>query len=129
MKPQLLKITLQPEYSFNARHDVVPVFYNKWHYHKEVELVYIVKGTGSQFIGYDIKHFKTGDMILVGSGLPHMWRSDQKYLLKSRGRCEAYVIHFLPDCLGADFFILPENKPILSLLNKAQRGITIKHKT
>jgi len=130
MKPQLLKISLNPDHSFSARHDIVPVFYNKWHYHKEVELVCFVKGTGTQFIGYDIKHFKAGDMVLVGSNLPHMWGSDDKYpLKKNKGKCESYVIHFLPDCLGPDFFILPENKPILSLLDKAQRGITITGKT
>jgi hypothetical protein len=42
MKLQLLKISLRPEYSFNASHYVVPVFYNEWHYHKEAELVSIV---------------------------------------------------------------------------------------
>lgn len=30
MKPQLLKISLHPEYSFIARHDVVLAYYNKW---------------------------------------------------------------------------------------------------
>jgi AraC-like DNA-binding protein len=130
MKPQLLKISLQPEQSFSVRHDVVPVFYNKWHYHKEVELVCFLKGTGVQFIGYDIKHFKAGDMVLVGSNLPHMWGSDEKYKLKKKkSSCESYVIHFLPDCFGADFFFLPENKPVLSLLDNAQRGIAIKGKT
>ena len=130
MKPQLLKISLNPEHSFSARHDVVPVFYNKWHYHKEVELVCFVKGTGTQFIGYDIKHFKAGDMVLVGSNLPHMWGSDENYpSKKNKASCESYVIHFLPDCFGQDFFNLPENKPILSLLDKAQRGISIKGKT
>ena len=125
MKPQLLKITLRPEHSFSARHDAVPVFYNKWHYHKELELVYVIKGTGNLFVGYDIRRFKAGEMVLIGSDLPHMWGSDRK-TLKKNGRCESFVIHFLPDCLGPHFFALPENKAILSVLAKAQRGISIK---
>ncbi|MEP7371997.1 MAG: AraC family transcriptional regulator [Chitinophagaceae bacterium] len=130
MKPQLLKISLNPEHSFSARHDVVPVFYNKWHYHKEVELVCFVKGTGTQFIGYDIKHFKAGDMVLVGPNLPHMWGSDENHpSKKNKAGCESYVIHFLPDCFGQDFFNLPENKSLVSLLDKAQRGLSIKGKT
>lgn len=130
MKPQLLKISLHPEHSFSVRHDVLPVFYNKWHYHKEVELVCFVKGTGTQFIGYDITNFKAGDMVLVGSNLPHMWGSSENHPAKnSKGKCESYVIHFLPDCFGPGFFTLPENKPVLSLLDKAQRGIAIKGKT
>ena len=47
----------------------------------------------------------------------------------NKDKCESYVIHFLPDCFGRDFFTLPENKPILSLLEKAQRGLAIKGKT
>ncbi len=130
MKPQLLKISLNPEHSFSVRHDVVPVFYNKWHYHQEVELVCFVKGTGTQFVGYDIKHFKAGDMVLVGSSLPHMWGSDRNHPTKNnKDKCESYVIHFLPDCFGLDFFTLPENKPMLLLLEKAQRGLAVKGKT
>jgi AraC-like DNA-binding protein len=125
MKPQLLKISLGPGHSFSARHDAVPVFYNKWHYHKELELVYVLKGTGNLFVGYDIRRFKAGELVLIGSNLPHMWGSDRK-MLKKNGRCESYVIHFLPDCLGSHFFALPENKAIRSVLAKAQRGISIK---
>ena len=73
MKPHLLKIPLKPEHSFNVRYDIVPHFYNKWHYHPEVELVHIIKGSGRQFIGDNIHHFKPGDMILLGTDLPHFF--------------------------------------------------------
>ena len=125
MKPQLLKISLQPEHSFSVRHDAVPVFYNKWHYHKELELVFVMKGGGSLFAGYDIKRFKTGELVLIGADLPHMWGSDKNTTRKTN-LCESIVIHFLPDCLGPHFFSLPENKAILQLLEKAARGISIK---
>jgi len=130
MKPQHLKIHLQPEHSFSARHDVVPYFYNKLHYHSEIELVFIVKGTGRQFIGDDMHYFKNGDMTLVGENLPHLWRSDEKYLFKkAKSKCEAYVIHFTNDCLGKDFFYLSENKNLLALLKRAKHGIRIKDNT
>lgn len=130
MKPQLLKISLVPENSFSVRHDNVPVFYNKWHYHKEIELVCILKGNGIRFIGHDIKHFKAGEMVLIGSNLPHMWGSEQKKEPKKNEKLyESYVIHFLPDCMGEGFFALPENKLIHSLLEKAQRGVSIRGKT
>ncbi len=126
MNPHLLKIPLHPEHSFNVRYDVVPQFYNKWHYHQEVELVHIIKGSGKQFIGDDIHHFKPDDMILLGANLPHLWHSDKKYLLKNATqKVEAIVIHFMPDCFGTTFFSLPENMEIARLLAKAQRGIRI----
>ncbi|MBL7734193.1 MAG: AraC family transcriptional regulator [Chitinophagaceae bacterium] len=130
MKPHLLKINLNSEHSFNVRHDKVPHFYNKWHYHPEVELVYIIKGSGQQFIGDNIHVFKPGDMLLIGANLPHLWRSDEKFLKKKSGiEVEAIVIHFKPDCFGKNFFQLPENKLLAKLLNRAQQAIRIKRQT
>jgi AraC-like DNA-binding protein len=130
MRPQHLKIHLQPEQSFSIRHDVVPYFYNELHYHSEIELVYIIKGSGRQFVGGSVNYFKRGDMILVGENLPHLWRCDEKYLAKTGElNCEAYVVHFTSDCLGKDFFHLPENKNILALIKKAKHGIRIKDHT
>jgi AraC-type DNA-binding domain-containing proteins len=130
LKPHLLKIPLRPEHSFNIRHDIVSHFYNKWHYHPEIELVYIIKGSGRQFIGDNIHHFKSGDMILLGSNLPHLWRSDEKFLLKnSKLKVEALVIHFMIDFIGDKFFDLPENDELRRLLNRAKQGVRIKNNT
>ena len=130
MKPHLLKIPLKPEHSFNVRYDIVSHFYNKWHYHPEVELVYIIKGSGRQFIGDNIHHFKPGDMILLGTNLPHLWRSDEKFLKKnSKLKVEAIVIHFMLDCFGEHFFDLPENKELVRLFNRAQQAVRIKNNT
>ena len=71
MKPHLLKIPKEEEHSFSVRYDIVSFFYNKWHYHPELELVYIIEATGRQFIGDSIHHFKNNDLILIGSNLPH----------------------------------------------------------
>jgi len=126
MKPHLLKIPLQADHSFNIRYDVVPHFYNQWHYHPEIELVYIVKGSGRQFIGHNIHHFNNDDMILLGSNLPHLWRSDERFLRKNaKHKLEAIVVHFMPDCFGAAFFHLPENASIARALARAQQGIII----
>jgi AraC-like DNA-binding protein len=130
MKPHLLKISLEPEHSFSIRYDVVPYFYKQWHYHPEIELVYIIKGSGRQFIGDDIHHFKPGDMILLGSNLSHLWRNDAKFLRKnSKLQAEAIIIHFLPDCFGPSFFQIPENKAIGKLFDRAQQAVRIKNNT
>src|SRR5690606_31520755 len=101
MRSHLLKIPLNPEHSFNIRYDTVPHFYKMWHYHHEIELVLIIKGSGLQFIGDNIHHFKPGDLIMFGSYLPHLWRSDERYLLPdSKEKVEAIVVHFSPDCFG-----------------------------
>lgn len=130
MKPHFFKIQLKPEHSFSVRHDVIPHFYNQWHYHPELELMYIIEGTGRQFIGDHVHHFKSGDMILLGSDLPHYWRSDDAYFeVDTPLKCEAILIHFLPNCFGDTFFTLPENKAIHRLFSKAQQAVRIKGDT
>lgn len=127
MKPHLLKIPKEDEHSFSVRYDIVSFFYNKWHYHPELELVYIIEASGRQFIGDSIHHFKNNDLILIGSNLPHLWRCDEKFLVKgSKLKVEAIIIHFLPDCFGPGFFKLPENKALLQVFQRAQMGIRIK---
>jgi AraC-like DNA-binding protein len=130
MKPHLLKIPKEEQHSFSVRYDVVSHFYNKWHYHPELELVYIIEASGRQFIGDSIHHFKNDDLILVGSNLPHLWRCDEKFLEKgSKLKVEAIIVHFLPDCFGRDFFKLPENESLLKLFQSARMGVRIKNQT
>ena len=126
MKPHLLKVSVGPQYSFNVRRDIVPYFYNRLHFHPEIELVYIQQGTGTQFIGGSIDRFQPGDMILVGANLTHMWRCDKEYFsAHSKSQVEATVIHFHPHFLGPVFFDLPEHKSVLAMLNQATQGLRI----
>jgi hypothetical protein len=39
MKPHLLKVSLNPESSFNILHRKGIDFYNQWHFHPEIELI------------------------------------------------------------------------------------------
>ncbi|ADY51683.1 transcriptional regulator, AraC family [Pseudopedobacter saltans DSM 12145] len=130
MRPHLLKIPLNPEHSFNVRYDIVSHFYKMWHFHHEIELVYIIKGSGLQFTGDHIHPFKPGDLIMFGSQLPHLWRSDEIYLQPNASeKLEAIVLHFSPDCFGRDFFSLAENKQIAKLLDTAKKGIRVNGKS
>ncbi len=126
MKSKLLLVPKAPNQSFSVRHDHVPYFLNRRHYHKEIELVYITKGHGRQFIGNHGCSFKSGDILLVGSNLPHCWRCDDMYHQGIPNLyAEAKVVHFLPDFLGEDFKNLPEVSQINELLKNAQFGISV----
>jgi AraC-like DNA-binding protein len=130
MKPQLLKVQVGPSYSFSVRRDVGPYFYNRWHYHPEVELIHIQKGSGTQFIGDSIQRFKEGDVLLVGANLPHYWRCDDAYFQKDSGlTAMATVAHFREDFWGRDFLNLAENTKLKDLLEKAKNGLLIKGDT
>ncbi|HXB06745.1 MAG TPA: helix-turn-helix domain-containing protein [Puia sp.] len=124
MKPKLLKVPRTPAHSFSVREDRDPFINNRWHYHAEVELIIFHKGSGTQFVGDHIKRFQPGDIILVGSNLPHYWRYDDLHF-REEGTVHSTVIHFSGNFWGDTFLALPETKPIRSLLEKARRGILV----
>jgi len=126
MKPQLLRLSKEPTQSFNVRQDLLPDINNKWHYHVEVELIHFNKGKGTQFVGDSIKRFQAGDVVLIGSEMPHISRFDDQYFeSKNTLPVDIRVAHFQPDFLGDTFLNLPENKIIKELLEKAKRGIKV----
>ena len=126
MKPQLLKVPKGLKQSFSIRRDVVLYFYDRWHYHPELELVHIEQGSGTQFVGDNIQHFQSGDLILIGPNLPHYWRCDEKYFQgDSSLYAQATVLHFSENLFGGSFLNLPENIAIYELLEKAKRGMKL----
>lgn len=130
MKPQLLKVSNGPAHSFSVRQDLVPHFNNRWHYHPEVELIHFKKGEGTQFVGDSIKQFRDGDLVLIGSQLPHYWRFDDLYFKEdSKQSADVRVAHFCENFWGEQFLQLPENKMVRQVLEKAKRGIKVNGKT
>ncbi|PST83078.1 AraC family transcriptional regulator [Pedobacter yulinensis] len=124
MKPQLLKVSTDTLHSFSARRDTAPDINNRWHYHEETELIYVRKGTGTQFIGDSMLSFKPGDVVLVGSNLPHYWRFDEEYF-RDGSEVEVWAIHFKENFFGQAFLELPENHELRKVLEQSRRGVRI----
>ena len=81
-----------------------PSFLKLWHYHPELELVAILKSTGTCFIGDSIKKFQPKDVVLIGKNLPHMWLNDPLYFEEnSTLKAVAISIHFKELFLGNTF--------------------------
>lgn len=130
MRPQLLKVSKGPDKSFSVRRDLVPHVNNRWHYHAEVELIHFKEGEGTQFIGDSIQRFKAGDVVLVGSNLPHYWRFDDVYFEEgSSAQADVRVSHFHEQFWGHSFLDLPENALIKGVLEKSKRGVQVSGRT
>lgn len=90
----------------------------KWHYHPEVELVYINSGVGKRQVGTHLSNYQDGDLILIGSYLPHTgftkgFEENQKEI----------VIQFKPDIFENAFQNFEELKIINKLLELSKKGI------
>ncbi|WP_054559333.1 AraC family transcriptional regulator [Croceitalea dokdonensis] len=97
--------------------------YTQWHYHPEIELVYINGGAGKRQIGSHVSYFRDGDLILIGSNLPHCGFTD-----KLTGNKSETVIQMKLDFLGNDFFNIPEMRQIQKLFEVAKSGIAFSGK-
>lgn len=95
-----------------------------WHYHPEVELVFVNGGTGKRQIGSHISYYTEGDLILIGSNLPHCGFTDDH-----TGNKNETVIQMKPDFLGDTFLALPETKNINKLFERAKGGIAFGEET
>ena len=95
-----------------------------WHFHPEIELVYVNKGKGKRHIGNHLSYFNNSQLILIGSNLPHNGFTDR---LTAKGI--ETIVQFKPDFLGASFFELPEMNNIALLFERAKKGILFKPET
>lgn len=95
-----------------------------WHYHPEIEMVFVNGGTGKRQIGSHVSYYTEGDLILIGSNLPHCGFTDT-----NTGNKNETVIQMKPDFLGTGFLSLQETKGIQELFDKAKGGIAFGNQT
>lgn len=117
------KIPTIEESSFLSRRIVIPYFDAPLHYHPEYELTLIIQGNGKRFVGDSIENFEAGDLVLLGSNLPHFWRSDKVFYENSKPVSEAIVIQFSTNFIKDILEKLPECKSIISMMNLSKSGI------
>lgn len=130
MKPLLFRNLIAENESFHIQEDVLAHFYDFLHYHPELQLTVILKSSGQLIIGDKICSFEEGDVFLLGSGIPHVFRDKKSDDEFSDGKnVHAISIYFKSNSFGEDFFNLPENYLMKELLQKSSRGIKFNGKT
>ena len=92
--------------------------HQKWHYHPEIELVYVNNGSGKRQVGLNLSNYNDGLLILVGSNLPHTGFTD--YFDDER---KEVVIQFKENFLGDSLKEVFEFKNIFNLLKTSKKGI------
>jgi AraC-like DNA-binding protein len=126
MKAQFHKLPLVTDTSFLFQEWNCPYFDKPWHFHREYELVLIEESRGTKFIGDNVSRFEEGDLFLLGSNLPHLFRNDKEYYEGDASLvAQSTFLHFSEDFLGANFFQVPEMLPVKDLLDHSALGLEV----
>ena len=76
-------------------------------------------------MGDVLSNYASGDLVLLGPDLPHMWRSESSSREGERRTHRAIVVQFRPDALGVDIDGTPELGSVRRLFRRAAGGLQI----
>jgi AraC-like DNA-binding protein len=114
----LEKISPDPDSSFHIMVNPKLNDFFFWHFHPEIELVFIEGADGTRHVGDHISHYKESDLVLIGSYIPHL---NFDYGIKTE--YEKTVLHIQEDFLADVLIKTPELNTIAQLFEKAAHGI------
>jgi|TARA_B100000780_G_scaffold271840_1_gene233183 AraC-like DNA-binding protein len=95
-----------------------------WHYHPEIELVYVNNGKGKRQVGLHLSNFQDGDLVMIGSNVPHTGFTE--HFDKDR---KEVVIQFKSNFLGDSIDKVLEFKNINKLFELSKRGLVFSGET
>ncbi len=97
-----------------------------FHSHPELELVYIMEGYGKRIIGNKVESFNSGDMVFIGSNVPHIWLSDETFYKENSILYSKSIVSYIhPKIFKEVFTHIEELSSIKNMIERASRGIRI----
>jgi AraC-like DNA-binding protein/quercetin dioxygenase-like cupin family protein len=101
--------------------DFEDAFYDKLHQHEEIQMSWIAEGKGTLIVGDTVNNYKRDDIIVLGSNLPHVFKSDVSVGKKSH----MVSLFFHKNGFGRDFFELEELREVLPFFKKSLHGFKV----
>lgn len=125
MKVVPFQIPKNSQEAFRVQVDDLPHLYNHLHQHPEIQLTVIKESHGTLIAGDYVGPFHAGDVFVIGSNQPHVFRNEEKFFRK-KSRAVAITIFFDETTLGESFWYLQEMKPLQQFLKTSSGGFRIK---
>jgi AraC-like DNA-binding protein len=119
MKPVFEKVPRAQWESFHCEVVRGRDYGTRWHFHPEYQLTLAIKSQGHRLVGDHLGTLGDGDLVLVGSNLPHVWHQ----ALDAEEEVQAVIVRFDEGFVGRDFMGKPEMDGVRALLQRASRGL------
>ena len=100
--------------------DKEPLFYNRLHHHEEIQISHIINGNGKLLVGDSVHQFSAGDTYIIGSNLPHIFKS-----IPQEKDAHMVTVFFTEKSFGNEFFMLPYFKDLKPFFLNAATGFKV----
>jgi len=94
----------------------------EWHSHPEYEITFIKQGSGKRIIGNHVSSFKSGDLIIIGPNVPHLFKEENHIQPEVKGAV-CYVLQFNNVLFNFDFLSFSELMPLKNFLERSTFGL------
>ncbi|QGZ66902.1 helix-turn-helix domain-containing protein [Paraburkholderia acidisoli] len=120
-QPDLELVAVPRDESFKVWSHGYPYRTVRWHFHPEYEIHLITATTGKYFVGDYIGSFAPGNLVMVGSNLPHNWVSSVTPGEQVDERC--LVLQFDSAFIARATEVFPEFRRVAPLLDASRWGL------
>ena len=121
MKVLPFKIPKPEQAALIYQEDVGVSFYDKLHQHEEIQVSLILEGEGTLIVGDTINYYKKGDVLIIGSNIPHVFKSD----VGASSISKMLTLFFTKSSFGDHFFELEELNELNSFFKRSKHGFRI----
>lgn len=126
MKVLPFTIFVPDDRSVISEHIELPHFYKHLHRHDEWQITFVQEGEGTLIAGNEMHAFRSGDIFVIGTKLPHLFKSNPEYFATDNDKSiKACSIYFNSNGILGALFNLPEMKLVSSFLAKNKNGFKV----
>lgn len=97
------------------------LLYDQFHQHSEIQISYIEHGAGTLLVGDTITNYKPNDIFVIGSYVPHVFKSDTNI----SDQTDVYTLFFDKHSFGQDFYQLTDLSSFKTFFKQAEYGIRV----
>ncbi|WP_144114214.1 AraC family transcriptional regulator [Paraburkholderia sp. BCC1886] len=127
VQPDLELVAVPRDESFKVWSHGYPYRTVRWHFHPEYEIQLVTSTTGTYFVGDYVGNFAPGNLVMMGSNLPHNWVSHVSPGEHVDERC--LILQFDAGFIARAVLVFPELARMTSLLEASASGVLFSSKT
>ncbi|WP_335964275.1 AraC family transcriptional regulator [Galbibacter sp. PAP.153] len=121
MKVLPFKIPKPEQEALVYQEDHEVVFYDQLHQHEEIQISFILKGSGTLVVGDSINTYHKNDILIIGGNVPHVFKSD----VEASDMSIMYTLFFTKNAFGKEFFHISDMETAKDFFTNAAYGMKI----